>query len=91
MRLGICLIMDISKNETPLFLVDTSNVKLIISKSCHRVGGNTAQFQNAERGLNWKIEYLEGENYVKILGTARKRENFHQDIMSKNCWLICFK
>ena len=83
--------MDISKNETPLFSVDTSNFKLIISKSCNRVGGNTVQFQNAERGLKWKIEYLESENYVRILGTARKREIMIEDIMSKNCWLICFK
>ena len=83
--------MDISKNETPLFSVDTSNFKLIISKSCHRVGGNTVQFQNAEHGQNWKIEYLESENYVRILGTARKREIMRKDIMFKNCWMICFK
>ena len=55
------------------------------------MGGNTVQFQNAEHGLNWKIEYLESENYVRILGTARKREIMIEDIMSKNCWLICFK
>ena len=44
------------------------------------MGGNTVQFQNAEHGQNWKIEYLESENYVRILGTARKREIMIEDV-----------